>query len=705
MDVGARIVELNKNYLDKHPLSGPEPNQGAGRDAGLPQGDPGNRFPPTTPNKPQDFRMNPSRDADETHRGNQPSEMLGGRDASETHNPKTQDYKSQTSSGESMPKFYDPQYQNQGLGIHSSTPRGAASPSITPKSTHERNEQTLVKTGSETAFETKAFGRSGSSHLHGIDEKKHSHEHKISGVKEQGSNSPNYSGNKNTSELQSANTQQQYQHEYGETVNPQRNPNPQDPNIQLPAPNMQDYGHGVGNVSHPVNVRTVQGYPPPESANPRAYQGQKEDPTRQLPAPNMQDYSHGAGNVAYHVNIPPDQGYPLQEPVNPAYPGAYQGQTEDPSRPLSDQNFSKPVGNIPLANPANRGTDRGYPPQEPPYHEAYQGQREDMQNFGQAIGNMHLANPGNRPQDPYPGNYQHEQPHANPEAYQSQMEDPRRHMPPPNDFSRGFDSNQSRFRQEQPPVAPYNATGEHQHAPQDKRFQNEQSREKDNIPYRPTGQDPPVDPFRNYPKGRPYVPKDDFSQPVSDKNTGVNDPNPARNQPPVAYPQHRNDPRFHHPQDYEVGYHGHDVHFDEDDLAMREMRDMREMGDMRGMGGMREVERQRELALRDTEQRNIAEMQRTRDLARHDDPPYHRPYDPPYQPPAPPPAPTTEWACPHCTLVNPPGIRVCNACSRTPGSNPQTADVTPTGFTKCTHCMAQTPSTARICQNCGRGLF
>ena len=80
-------------------------------------------------------------------------------------------------------------------------------------------------------------------------------------------------------------------------------------------------------------------------------------------------------------------------------------------------------------------------------------------------------------------------------------------------------------------------------------------------------------------------------------------------------------------------------------------------------------------------------------------------YDPSYLPPALPPAPTTEWACPHCTLVNPPGIRVCNACSRAPVSNPQTADVTPTGFTKCTHCMAQTLSTSRICQNCGRGLF
>ena len=252
MDVGARIVELNKNYLDKHPLSGPEPNQGAGRDAGLHQGDPGNRFPPTTPNKPQDFRMNPSRDADETHRGNQPSEMLGGRDASETHNPKTQDYKSQTSSGESMPKFYDPQYQNQGLGIHSSTPRGAASPSITPKSTHERNEQTLVKTESETAFETKAFGRSGSSHLHGIDEKKHSHEHNSSGVKEQGDNNPrqqlpmpgNHSGKKDASELQTANTQQlyrQYEMLYGETVNPPRNynhPHPPNPgNDQLPMDN------------------------------------------------------------------------------------------------------------------------------------------------------------------------------------------------------------------------------------------------------------------------------------------------------------------------------------------------------------------------------------------------------------------------------------------------------------------------------------
>ena len=406
-----------------------------------PQPEQDTRFPPNTPNKPQDFRMNPSRDADETHRGNQPSEMLGGRDASETHNPKTQDYKSQTSSGESMPKFYDPQYQNQGLGIRSSTPRGAASPSITPKSTHERNEQTLVKTESEGAFQTKAFGRSGSSHLHGIDEKKHSHEHKISGVKEQGSNSPNYSGNKNTSELQSANTQQQYQqYEYGETVNPQRNSNPQDPNIQLPAPNMQDYGHGVGNVSHPVNVRVVQGYPPQESANPRAYQGQKEDPNIQLPAPNMQDYGHGVGNVSHPVNVRAVQGYPPQESANPR---AYQGQKEDPNIQLpapNMQDYGHGVGNV--SHPVNVRVVQGYPPQESANPRAYQGQKEDpniqlpapnMQDYGHGVGNV--SHPVNvRAVQGYPP-----QESANPRAYQGQKEDPTRQLPAPNmqDYSHG----------------------------------------------------------------------------------------------------------------------------------------------------------------------------------------------------------------------------------------------------------------------------
>ena len=140
----------------------------------------------------------------------------------------------------------------QNPGIHSSSPRGAPSPSVTPKSTHERNEQTLVKTGSEGAFQTKAFGRSGSSHLHGIDEKKHSHEHELSGVKEQGDNNPrqqlpmpgNHSGKKDASELQTANTQQlyrQYEMLYGETVNPPRNynhPHPPNPgNDQLPMDN------------------------------------------------------------------------------------------------------------------------------------------------------------------------------------------------------------------------------------------------------------------------------------------------------------------------------------------------------------------------------------------------------------------------------------------------------------------------------------
>ena len=129
MDVGTQIAEWNRKNLDQYDLPLAGPNKDTGRDAGLHQGDPGNTYPPNTPNKPQDFRMNLSRDVDETHRGNQPSETFGGRDASETHNPKTRYYKSQTSE-DLTPKFYDRQYQNQELGIRSSSPLGAASPRI-----------------------------------------------------------------------------------------------------------------------------------------------------------------------------------------------------------------------------------------------------------------------------------------------------------------------------------------------------------------------------------------------------------------------------------------------------------------------------------------------------------------------------------------------------------------------------------------------
>ena len=117
-------------------------------------------------------------------------------------------------------------------------------------------------------------------------------------------------------------------------------------------------------------------------------------------------------------------------------------------------------------------------------------------------------------------------------------------------------------------------------------------------------------------------------KPISDKNTGVNYPNPACNQPPVAYPQHRDDTRFRHVHDYGVGY-GNDMLL-----------------------------------------RNIAEMQRTCDLARHDDPPYHRPYDALYQPPALPHVPTTDWACHHCTMINSSGFRSCSMCTKPYGSLP-----------------------------------
>ena len=95
--------------------------------------------------------MDPSRDADEIHRKKQPTEIVSGRDASGTLNQRTQNYKSQISS-ELMPSFYEPPYLNQGLGVHSSTPRGAESPSVTPKNTHERNERTMIRTWERKCF-------------------------------------------------------------------------------------------------------------------------------------------------------------------------------------------------------------------------------------------------------------------------------------------------------------------------------------------------------------------------------------------------------------------------------------------------------------------------------------------------------------------------------------------------------------------------
>ena len=362
-------AEWNRTRLYKNGLPIGDPNKDIMRD-------PGNTYPPNTLNKPQSFQLNPSRDADEIHRGNQPAEMFSGSDPSETQN-----YKSQTSSGELLPKLYYSQYQNPVLDIHSSTPRGAESPSVI----HETNERTMVKPGSEGAFETKAFGKTGSSsNLHGIDEMRISRERKLSEVKEQG---------------------------YGQE--PNNNPNPGNPRPQ------KQYG--------------------------------KFDP------------------------------YPQNQQTAPAY------------------------------------ETKGYP---------------------------------NRKQDPH---MYHAFPRLPPGAYQGQVEDSSRHLPIPNAFSRGVDSTQLPIRPTQPPASPYTATGELQLTSQDKRFPNDQFRAKDYIAYQATGKEAPIDPFRNYPKG---IPKDGSSKPVLDKNTGVSDPNPARNQPPVAYPQHRNDPRFHHPHDYEMEFHG-----------------------------------------------------------------------------------------------------------------------------------------------------
>ena len=112
--------------------------------------------------------------------------------------------------------------------------------------------------------------------MHGSDEKRTPREHKLS-VKEQGDNSPrqqsplpaNNSGKKNTNRPQTANTQQPYGMQYGETGYPPRYSNP------------------------PYQYQHQQ----QTSANPRAYQGQTEYPDIQLPAPNMQDFSKPVENV------------------------------------------------------------------------------------------------------------------------------------------------------------------------------------------------------------------------------------------------------------------------------------------------------------------------------------------------------------------------------------------------------------------------
>ena len=410
------------------------------------------------------------------------------------------------------------------------------------------SDRAMVKTESKSALQSNAFKKSWSNQVHGIDEKRISREHNFSGVKEQRSNIPrqqspmpaNNSGKKNTSGLQTANTQQphqQYGMQYGETpieaVNPPRNSNP------------------------PFQYQ----YQQQTSANPGAYQDQMEDLNRQFPASIMQDHNHGVGNVSHPVNI-------LYAPKPNYSTNSGRPRPQEPNynlNPESSIHSNSPRQHSPL--PANYSGKKNTSGQQP------------YQQHGMQYGEIPIEGGYNPPYQYQP----QQQTSADPRAY-------------------------------------------------------DQFRAKDNIAYLTTEQDPHMDPFRNFSKFRPFIPKHEvFSQPVSDNNTGVNDPNPARNQPPVAYPQHRNDPRFRHPHDYEMGYHGNEMPYDEDDLEMREIE-----------------RRQRELALRDTEQRNIAEMQRTREHARYNDhPPYYRPYDATYQPPAPPHAPTTEWACPHCTLVNP----------------------------------------------------
>ena len=65
----------------------------------------------------------------------------------------------------------------------------------------------------------------------------------------------------------------------------------------------------------------------------------------------------------------------------------------------------------------------------------------------------------------------------------------------------------------------------------------------------------------------------------------------------------------------------------------------------------------------------------------------------------------TEWTCPHCTLVNAPGIKVCNACSKAPVLYPQTANVIPTGIIKCVHCLALNLNSEIFCKDCGCSLL
>ena len=707
-DAGNDSSELKRQHLIQY--AQPEPIKDTGRDAGITQRGQMYIAPPDTPNKPQEFQLNSSRDADERNTGNQQAAMYGNRDASGTHNQTESFLLTQDSTGQPpgtvIPRYYDKAYVNQGLGVFSSTSRGVASPNVQPKNTHDLDERTRDQSEDKGDFKTKAFAKSESSELHESDEKRISREHQFSGVKEQGSNSPrqlspkpaNYSGKKETGGLQAADTQQPFQ-PYGTQYDnhPYQQQPPANPGTYpieetrrpMPAPNISDYSQGVGSTPNPMNKATEayqgydnQEYPP---ANPGAYP--IEETRRPMPAPNISDYSQGVGSTPNPMNKATEayQGYDNQE-YPPANPGAYP--IEETRRPMPAPNisdYSQGVGSTP--NPMNKATEayqgydnQEYPPANPGAYPREMGDPRgtDMSDYTKGIDNMHMAI---RPPDDYPGYNPHERTPANPGAYPGQIEETHRPVPAYTDFSKGVDSTQYHTRPEQPPTA------------QDGGYTNEPYKHIDDGAY-PIPVNPYRDELRN-PRVR-VSPKDDFSQAVSDKNTGINDPNPVRNNPPVHNPRHRDDPGFTDLHDYRTEHHD-DIPSGDDGIMMMDM-----------------GERDKVLQYRD--RKNIADMQRVREHVGYEDPPYHprqqhmeptyhRPYEQPFQPPALPPAPTTEWECPHCTYVNNPGIRVCTICSKTPGSIAEKAAGIPPGTTKCKSCMMNNPSTARLCVGCKRGLF
>ena len=151
--------------------------------------------------------------------------------------------------------------------------------------------------------------------------------------------------------------------------------------------------------------------------------------------------------------------------------------------------------------------------QQPPANPGVYTRRTDMSDYTKGIDNMHMAI---RPPDDYPGYNPHERTPAIPGAHPGQIEETRRPVPAYTDFSKGVDSTQYHTRPEQPPTA------------QDGGYTNEPYKQIDDGAYTI-----PVDPYRDElrnPRVR-ISPKDDFSQAVSDKNTGINDPNPVRNNP------------------------------------------------------------------------------------------------------------------------------------------------------------------------------